>query len=119
MSRRLSTFGSRFLALAVVVVAVGFLCRSEQMRGQRQAVRFTRHNHSLIVHYDYGRVKSSDALMHLNPNAEPQAPKWLRSLLGDEFLYDIAYLEVARPYPSSEKVDEFLTYLPDCPVIYR
>jgi hypothetical protein len=119
MSRRLSTFGSRFLAIAIAVVAVGFLCRSEQMRGQRQAVRFARHNHSLIVHYDYGRLKSSDALMHLDPNAGPQAPKWLRTLLGDEFLYDIAYLEVARPYPSNEKVDEFLTYLPDCPVIYR
>lgn len=119
MSRGLSSFCRRFLTVTVALLAIGFLGRSEQTRDQRQAVRSVKQQTNLIVHYDYQWSNGRSGLMNYNPRAKPLAPPWLRKMLGDEFLYNIAYLEVARPYPPEGTVEEFLTRLPNCPVVYR
>lgn len=118
MSRGLFQFARRVGFVTVAVLAVAFLCRSQQMSNQRQAVRSLKGQKNLIVHYDY-KWSSGGTLMNYDPDARPLAPRWLRKVLGDEFLYDVAYLEVARPYPPEEAVESFLTRLPDCPVVYR
>ncbi len=120
MSRGFSLFCRRFLAITLAALAVAFLCRSEQMRDQRQAVRSLKQHKNLIVHYDYQRKSAGGGtLMHYNDDAKPRAPRWVRKLLGDDFLYDVAFLEVAQPYPPQETVDDFLNRLPDCPIVYR
>lgn len=119
MSRGLSLCCRRFLVATLAVLAVGFFWRSEQMRDQRQAVRSLKRQKNLIVHYDYQWSHQRSGLMNYNPRAKPLAPPWLREVLGDDFLYGVAYLEVARPYPPEEAVEEFLARLPDCPVVYQ
>ena len=119
MALRVVRFSRRF-CLAVVVLAIAvFAWRSGQTRDQREAIKTLRHQ-NVVVHFDYQRSgPTGENLLHYDPDAQPRAPHWLRELLGDEFLYDVAYLEVARPYPPERTVEAFLERLPDCPVIYR
>lgn len=122
MFRGVSRFVRRLFLILLAALAVGFLFRSEQMRPQRQAVRTLGARKNLIVHYDYrqlSRGASCAHLMNYDPAAKPVAPLWLRSLVGDDFLFDVAYLEVAPPYPPEETVEGFLARLPDCPVVYQ
>ena len=119
MTRRVVHFGRRFLVAVIVLAIGGFVWRSGQTRDQREAIKALR-NQNIIVHFDYQRAGATgENLHHYNPHVQPRAPRWLRGLLGDEFLYNVAYLEVARPYPPDATVDAFLERLPDCPVIYR
>ncbi|HEV7224830.1 MAG TPA: hypothetical protein VGN42_19115 [Pirellulales bacterium] len=119
MARRLLPVGRTISLTLIVLLTLGFVWRAGQTRDQRQAVRSIR-SRSVIVHYDYQRAQAfSGGMAAYDPNAQPTAPSWIRGLLGDAFLYDVAYVEVAPPYPPEEAVDEFLARLPDCPVIYR
>lgn len=116
---RLLQFGRTAALALIVLLTLGFAWRSGQTRDQREAVKSIRYK-NVIVHYDYQRAKASAAGMAAyDPKAEPATPGWVRRLLGDAFLYDVAYVEVAPPYPPEDAVDEFLARLPDCPVIYR
>ncbi len=119
MSRGLSLMCRRLLVATLAVFAVGFFWRSEQMRDQRQAVRSLKQQKNMVVHYDFQWSHGRSGLMNYNPRAKPMAPSWLRTALGDDFLYNVAYLEVAQPYPPEDAVEEFLARLPDCPVLYR
>ena len=119
MARQVVCFGRQF-CLAVVLLAIAvFAWRSGQTRDQREAIKTLR-NQNVVVHFDYRRSgPTGENLLYYDPNAQPRTPRWLRKLLGDEFLYDVAYLEVARPYPPEHAVEAFLERLPDCPVIYH
>ncbi|HUY90975.1 MAG TPA: hypothetical protein VMV10_19720 [Pirellulales bacterium] len=119
MARRVVHFGQRFLVAAIVLAIAVFAWRSGQTRDQREALKSLRHQ-NIIVHYDYQRTGSTSAgLFDFNPSAEPGVPRWLRGLLGDEYLYDVAYLEVARPYPPDSAIKDFMQRLPNCPLMYR
>lgn len=119
MARRFVHFGQWFALTAILLAIAVFVWRSGQTRDQRQALKSLRHQ-NIIVHYKYQRTGPTGAgLVSYNPVAKPAAPVWLRRLLGDEFLYDVAYLEVARPYPPESAIDDFLQRLPDCPIMYR
>lgn len=119
MAHRVVHFGQRFFLAATVLAIAVFVWRSGQTRDQREALKSLRHQ-NIIVHYDYQRNAQAGAgLMYYNPSAKPGVPRWLRGLLGDEFLYDVAYLEVAPPYPPDSAIEDFLDRLPDCPVMYR
>lgn len=119
MACRLLHVGRTLSLTLIVLLTLGFVWRSEQTRDQREAVKSI-HSRSVIVHYDYQRAQAfSTGMAAYDPSFQPAAPNWIRQLLGDAFLYDVAYVEVARPYPPEEAVEEFLARLPDCPVIYR
>ena len=119
MVRRLLHVGRVVSLVLIVLLTLGFAWRSGQTKDQREAVKAIRHE-NVIVHYDYQRAKASAlGMAAYDPSAEPSTPGWVRRLLGDAFLYDVAYVEVARPYPPEETVDDFLARLSDCPVVYR
>jgi hypothetical protein len=119
MARRVVHFGQRLLIVAIVLITAVFAWRSGQTRDQREAIKTLRHQ-NIIVHYDYQRAGSpGQSLLYYDPNVQPAAPRWLRKMLGDAFLYDVAFLEVAPPYPPETAVEAFVERLPDCPVIYR
>ena len=92
MARRVVHFGQLLLIVAIVLITAVFAWRSGQTRDQREAIKTLRHQ-NIIVHYDYQRAGSpGQSLLYYDPNVQPAAPRWLRKMLGDAFLYDLQRL---------------------------
>ncbi len=87
-------FSIRSILLAVVVVAVPcswLAAEKERAAKQRQAVEEIRKT-SNQVSYDYETEVSDDGDMSTGSNSQPRAPQWLRTLFGEDFFNDVAYL---------------------------
>ncbi len=67
----------------VLILAVFLGWRVNKARQQARAVAAVK-SHGGWVHYDYEFVSGK-----LTPGSEPWAPRWLRSILGDEFFQEI------------------------------
>ena len=76
------------MMVLVVILAVPLAWGVNKAREQRRAVAAVQ-KYGGWVHYDYEFVGGK-----LTPGQEPWAPRWMRSLLGDEFFQEIAYVSL-------------------------
>ena len=76
------------MMVLVVILAVPLAWGVNRAREQRRAVAAVK-KYGGWVHYDYEFVGGK-----LTPGQEPWAPRWMRSLLGDEFFQEIAYVSL-------------------------
>jgi hypothetical protein len=74
----------------MVLASIGlswFAVKMQKARRQREAIAAIEAAGGRVL-YDY----EIDASRHRIPNAQPKGPAWLRRLLGDDFLSEVAYV---------------------------
>ena len=109
-------FSLRTLLIGVLVLSLPlswFACRMQKARRQREAVEAIERAGGLVI-YDW---QSSG--FGFEPSAEPSAPKWARTLLGDDFFGGVKRITGTQDFGDDEA-----TYLgalrdPDCSVTGR
>ena len=91
--RRFLRFSLRTFLLCVLVISVLFGWKVQRARKQREAVSWIQQSGG-TVGYDYEiirplRTGPSYSKVARNPNASPPATKWLRELVGIDFVDDV------------------------------
>src|ERR1700730_11659387 len=80
-----------FVLVAVLCVPLAWVgVRMNQKRRERAVIAGLR-GLGATVHYDWQNV-SAPSVPFVNPDTEPTAPKWFRSLLGDDFFGEVEYV---------------------------
>ena len=91
--RRFFQFGLRTLLLFMLVVCVTLGWKVERARKQREAVSWIQQSGGTVI-YDYEILRSvrngrSHSKVASNPKPSPPGPKWLRELVGIDFVDDV------------------------------
>ena len=83
--RRWLQFSLRTLFIVVTVFCVWLAITAKRAREQRQAVEAIRAVHGAI------------AFQHQLDRTEPPGPEWLRQLIGDEYFFRVAVVQLQGP----------------------
>jgi hypothetical protein len=89
----------RVMMLLVLIVALLLGRQVNKAREQREAVAAVQ-NYGGWVHYDYEFVSGKIA-----PGRGPLAPRWLRSLLGDEYFQNVRQVSLVYDDSAGKRLD--------------
>jgi hypothetical protein len=89
----------RVMMLLVLIVALLLGRQVNKAREQRKAVAAVQ-NYGGWVHYDYEFVSGKIA-----PGRSPMAPRWLRSMLGDEYFQNVRQVNLAYDDSAGKRLD--------------
>ncbi len=111
----------RTLLVVVAVVAIPMRMlgvRLDQKRGERQTVQMLHHLRNEAAYdyeYSYGQLQGDgETYSQWDWGAAPYGPRWLRSILGDDFFSKVIYVKV---YGADDKLLQAIGSLTDLRVL--
>jgi hypothetical protein len=101
-SRRWLQFSLRTFFVLVAALAVALSAASNKAREQRDAVKAIEAMGG-TVSYDWQYERKLDEIVFaIRPGAQPAAPRWLRSLIGDELFQEVVGVAFV-PAPAADR----------------